>query len=110
MSEISISKKKFGKLEDGRIADLYTLENENGMKVEITNYGGIIVSLFVPDREGEIEDIVLGYDNLEQYFDDPNYFGALIGRYGNRIAEGKLELEDTTYKLEINEKPAGHPC
>ena len=110
MSEISITKKEFGKLKDGRTADLYTLENENGMKVEITNYGGIIVRLFVPDREGKIEDIVLGYDNLKQYFDDPNYFGALIGRYGNRIAEGKLELENNTYKLEINEKPAGYPC
>jgi aldose 1-epimerase len=110
MSEISISKKKFGKLEDGRTADLYTLENENGMKVEITNYGGIIVRLFVPDRDGKLKDIVLGYDKLEQYFDDPNYFGALIGRYGNRIAEGKFEIEDNSYQLDINEEPAGHPC
>ena len=110
MSEISISKKKFGKLEDGRTADLYTLKNENGMKVEITNYGGVIVRLFVPDRDGKLEDIVLGYDKLEQYFDDPNYFGALIGRYGNRIADGKFEIEDNSYQLDINEKPAGHPC
>jgi len=110
MSEISISKKKFGKLEDGRTADLYTLKNENGMKVEITNYGGVIVRLFVPDRDGKLEDIVLGYDKLEQYFDDPNYFGALIGRYGNRIADGKFEIEDNSYQLDINEEPAGHPC
>lgn len=110
MSKIKKSNEIFGKLDDGREADLYILENEKGIKVEITNYGGIIVRLFVPDREGKIEDIVLGYDNLEQYFDDPNYFGALIGRYGNRIAGGKFELEDSTYQLEINEKPAGHPC
>ncbi len=110
MSEISISKQKFGELKDGRRADLYTLENENGMKVDITNYGGIIVRLYVPDREGNLDDIVLGYDNLEQYFDDPNYFGALIGRYGNRIGEGKFELDGNTYQLEINEEPAGHPC
>ena len=110
MSEISISKQKFGELKDGRTADLYTLENENGMKVDITNYGGIIVRLYVPDREGNLDDIVLGYDNLEQYFDDPNYFGALIGRYGNRIGEGKFELDGNTYQLEINEEPAGHPC
>jgi len=110
MSEINISKKEFGKLEDGRTADLYTLENENGMKVEITNFGGIIVRLFVPNRDGQLDDIVLGYDKLEQYFNDPNYFGALIGRYGNRIAEGKFELDGNTYQLEINEKPAGHPC
>lgn len=110
MSEISISKKEFGKLNDGRTADLYTLENENGMKVEITNYGGIIVSLYVPDRDGNLKDVVLGYDNLEQYFNDPNYFGALIGRYGNRISGGKFELEGSTYQLDINEKPAGNPC
>lgn len=110
MSEITISKKEFGKLKDGRTADLYTLENENGMKAEITNYGGIIVRLFVPDRDGNLDDIVLGYDNLEQYFNDPNYFGALIGRYGNRIAKGKFELNGTTYQLDINEEPAGHPC
>ncbi|MFP4021265.1 MAG: aldose epimerase family protein [Halanaerobium sp.] len=110
MSEIRISKKEFGKLSDGRKANLYTLENNNGMKVEITNYGGIIVRLYVPDRGGNLDDIVLGYDNLEQYFEDPNYFGALIGRYGNRIAEGKFELEDKNYQLDINEKPAGHPC
>lgn len=110
MSEITINKKEFGKLKDGRKADLYTLENENGMRVEITNYGGVIVRLFVPDRDGNLEDVVLGYDNLEQYFDDPNYFGALIGRYGNRIDEGKFKLDGNTYQLEVNEKPAGHPC
>ncbi len=110
MSEISISKKEFGQLKDGRTADLYTLENENGMKVEITNYGGVIVSLYVPDRDGNLKDVVLGYDNLEQYFNDPNYFGALIGRYGNRISEGSFELDGSTYQLDINEEPAGHPC
>ncbi len=110
MSEIKITRKKFGELNDGRTAELYTLENENGMKVEITNYGGIIVRLFVPDRDNNLDDIVLGYDNLEQYFNDPNYFGALIGRYGNRIADGKFDLDGNTYQLEINEKPAGHPC
>ena len=110
MSEINISKEEFGKLKDGRKADLYTLENQAGMKVEITNYGGIIVRLYVPDREGNLDDIVLGYDNLEQYFEDPNYFGALIGRYGNRIAEGEFELDGTRYQLDTNEKPAGQPC
>src|SRR6056297_51015 len=110
MSEINISKEEFGKLKDGRKADLYTLENQAGMKVEITNYGGIIVRLYVPDREGNLDDIVLGYDNLEQYFEDPNYFGALIRRYGNRIAEGEFELDGTRYQLDTNEKPAGQPC
>ena len=108
MSEINIRKKEFGKLDDGRTAYLYILENENGMKVEITNYGGIIVSLYVPDREGILNDIVLGYDNLEQYVEDPNYFGALIGRYANRIAEGRFKLNGKQYQLEINEKIDGH--
>lgn len=104
MSEISIKKEKFGKLKNGQTAALYTLENEKGMKVKITNYGGIIVSLFVPDKNGSLSDIVLGYDNLEDYFDDPNYFGAIIGRYANRIAEGKFKIGEKKYQLEINEK------
>ncbi|MGM0498655.1 MAG: aldose epimerase family protein [Bacillota bacterium] len=110
MGKVTIKRKEFSKLPDGRTADLYILENENGIKVEITNYGGIIVRLFVPDRDGKLEDIVLGYDKLDQYFEDPNYFGALIGRYGNRIAAGEFELENNKYQLEINEKPAGNPC
>lgn len=110
MSKIKISKKEFGRLKNGRKVDLYTLENNSGMKVEITNYGGIIVRLFVPDREDKVKDIVLGYDQLEQYLDDSNYFGALIGRYGNRISEGKFEFDGKKYQLTVNEKPAGEPC
>lgn len=110
MSEVKIRREKFGQLNDERTAYLYTLANENGMKVKITNYGGIIVSLYFPDRNGNLEDIVLGYKNLADYFNDSNYFGALIGRYGNRIAQGKFELDGELYQLEINEKPAGFPC
>lgn len=108
MSEINIKKENFGKLDDGRTADLYTLENKKGIKVKITNYGGIIVSLNVPDRNGNLADIVLGYDNLEQYVGDQNYFGALIGRYANRIAGGKFKVGENQYQLEINEKINGH--
>jgi aldose 1-epimerase len=110
MGEVTIEKKVFSKMPDGRTAYLYSLENENGMKVEITNYGGIIVRLFLPDRNGNLDDVVLGYDNLEQYFDDPNYFGAIIGRYANRIAGGKFEIDNKKYQLEINEKFDGESC
>lgn len=110
MSEITINRKEYGRLDDGRTAYLYTLKNENGMQVEITNYGGIIVKLFVPDKKGNFDDIVLGYDKLEKYLRDSNYFGAVIGRYSNRIAEGRFELGSETYQLEINEKPGGYPC
>ncbi|SFL46798.1 aldose epimerase family protein [Halanaerobium salsuginis] len=105
-----ITKVKFGTLDDGREANLYTLENNNGLKAKITNYGGIIVNLFVPDKNNNLADIVLGYDKLEQYFADSNYFGALIGRYGNRIAGGKFKLDGKEFKLDTNEKPAGYPC
>lgn len=110
MSNITISKKDFFKLSDGRTADLYLLENENGMKVEITNYGGIIVRLFVPDRDGQIDDVVLGYDDFEKYFTDPNYFGAVIGPYANRIAAGNFSLDEKNYQLEINEKSNSDSC
>jgi len=104
MGEIAITKRKISELPDGRTADLFTLENDNGVKVDITNYGGIIVRLWLPDRNGNFDDVVLGYDKLEQYFNDQNYFGAIIGRYANRIAEGEFELDDRKYQLEINEK------
>lgn len=104
MSTISVKKEIFGKLKNGRTADLYTLENKKGMKVKITNYGGIIVNLFVPDKDGNLADVVLGYDNLADYLADPNYFGAIIGPYANRIAGGKFKLGEKEYQLEINEK------
>ncbi|PYX66430.1 MAG: galactose-1-epimerase, partial [Acidobacteria bacterium] len=80
----SIMKKQaFGKTGDGRGADLYTLTNKKGMEVAITNFGGIIVSLKVPDRNGKVDDVVLGYDSLDGYLTNKAFFGALIGRYGN---------------------------
>jgi len=98
---MGISKKAFGKTEDGRV-DLYTLVNDNGMKAEIMTYGGIIRSLEVPDRDGKLGDIVLGYDTLDEYVKDSPYFGALIGRYGNRIAKGKFTLKGVEYTLATN--------
>ena len=80
----------------------YVLTNAHGMKMEVTNYGGKIVSLFAPDRNGKMEDVVLGYDSLPQYLNGNLYFGAMIGRYGNRIAKGKFSLAGKEYQLALN--------
>lgn len=80
----------------------FTLTNANGVKMEVTNYGGRIVSLFVPDKDGKAEDVVLGYDSLRQYLTGNLYFGAMIGRYGNRIAKGKFSLNGKEYQLALN--------
>ena len=80
----------FGKTADGQEVQLFTLTNKNGVEARITNFGGIVVSLKTPDRKGQLADIVLGYDNLEGYVGDKAFLGALIGRYGNRIAKGNL--------------------
>lgn len=83
---------------------LYTLKNSTGATVAITNFGGRIVSLLVPDKSGALTDVVLGHDDLEGYQAQPeNYFGAIIGRYGNRIAKGKFTLLGRTYQLDIND-------
>lgn len=100
----SISKSPFGTL-DGQAVDLYTLTNDKGMIVKITNYGGIITELHVPDKDGQMDDIVLGFDSLAGYRQDVPYFGALIGRYGNRIAKGSFSLEGKTYTLPVNNGP-----
>ena len=99
----SMMKKDFyGKLKDGTSVDIYTLSNAHGMEVRITNYGGIVVSLRVPDKAGKIDDVVLGYDSLSEYETDNPYFGSLVGRYGNRIAKGKFVLDGKEYRLATN--------
>src|ERR1041385_8406759 len=87
-----ISRAPFGTTADGEHLDLYTLRSGNGIEVQICNYGGIITSLKVPDRKGKLGDVVLGYDSLHGYLTNSPYFGALIGRYGNRIAKGQFTL------------------
>ena len=89
----TISHRPFGKTPDGTPVDLYTLRNANGAEAQICNYGGIVISLKVPDRNGKMGDVVLGYDNLDDYLKNSPYFGCLVGRYGNRIAKGKFTLE-----------------
>ena len=100
---MSIRKDDFGKTKDGASVDLYTLTNANGMVARITNYGGIIVELWVPDREGKLADVVLGFDNLADYEEKNPYFGCITGRYANRIAKGTFVLDGVEYnQLAIN--------
>lgn len=101
----TISKEAFGQLPDGQQADLYTLTNANGMTVNITNYGGIITKLTAPDKNGHWADVVLGFDSLAPYLSGHPFFGALVGRYGNRIAKGKFKLNGQEYSLAINNGP-----
>ncbi len=100
----------FGQLPDGREAKLFTLQNDNKLTVKITNYGGIITSIEMPDKNGNRENVVCGFDKLEDYLSDEYlesypYFGAVIGRFGNRIAKGHLEIEGKVYEMAINNGP-----
>lgn len=92
----------FGKTAEGTAVNEYTLTNKNGVSMSVINYGGIITRLIAPDRNGKLEDIVLGYDSLGGYLKESPYFGAIVGRYGNRIANGKFALDGTTYTLAQN--------
>ncbi|MDI1249321.1 MAG: galactose mutarotase [Lacunisphaera sp.] len=98
----SVTSKPFGTA-DGKEVSLYTLRNASGAEATITNYGGIVVTLLVPDRTGKMVDVVLGYDDLASYIKTTPYFGALIGRYGNRIAQGKFTLDGKTHNLAVND-------
>lgn len=100
---MAFEKEIFGQTEDGQTAYLYTVENSNGVKAVYTNYGAILVSLFVPDKDGKSEDIVLGYDELPRYFKNSPNFGATIGRHGNRIGGAKFTLNGETYELDKND-------
>jgi aldose 1-epimerase len=88
-----ISSIVFGQNTDGTPVHLYTLKNSKGMEARITNYGGIVVSLMAPDRQGKMADVVLGCETLADYLKGHPHFGALIGRYGNRIGQGKFKLD-----------------
>jgi len=101
-TKMEINKELFGK-KQGEDVFLYTLLNTKGMEVKIITLGGIVTSLSVPDRNGDFEDIVLGFDNLQGYMEESPYFGALIGRYGNRIAKGHFVLDEKEYQLATND-------
>jgi aldose 1-epimerase len=100
-----VHKAPFGKTAAGTPVEIYTLCNSEGMEATILTYGGIVTSLKVPDKNGKFGDVVLGYDNLGGYLTNSPYFGALIGRYGNRIAKGQFTLDGQTYTLATNNGP-----
>jgi aldose 1-epimerase len=98
-----LKKSAFGKTKDGQPVDLYTLTNAAGMEVAITNYGGVVVSIKTPDRNGKFADVVLGFDNFDGYLNNTPFFGALVGRYGNRIAKARFTLDGHEYRLAPND-------
>jgi aldose 1-epimerase len=99
---MSVNQEPFGKTSEGREVDLYTLTNSNGLKARITNYGAILVSLEVPDRKGKLADITLGFDTLDGYLGEHPYFGAVVGRYANRIGRARFVLDGVEYELAAN--------
>jgi aldose 1-epimerase len=102
-----VTRASFGSTRDGKAVEMFTLTNANGIEIRAISYGGIITSLRTPDRSGQMADIVLGFDKLDGYVKDPPppFFGAIIGRYGNRIARGQFTLDGKTYKLATNNGP-----
>lgn len=104
-AEPQVTEAPFGALEDGEKVTLYTLTNASGAEVKVINFGAIVVSLKVPDKQGTLRDVVFGYDDLAGYVKDKNFFGATVGRYGNRIAAGKFTLDGKSYQLDTNDGP-----
>jgi aldose 1-epimerase len=101
----TVTSAPFGKLPDGTSLQLFTLTNAKGTRVRATDYGGIITSLEVADRTGQLGDVVLGYDSIDGYLKSSPYFGSIVGRYGNRIAKGSFTIDGTGYKLAVNNGP-----
>ncbi len=106
----TISRQPFGQTADGEEAELFTLTNAKGMQVDISNYGATIVRCIVPDREKQWDDVLLGYDTLAEYEAGKSYFGAVVGRCGNRIADGRFTLDDVEYELPTNSESGGKAC
>jgi len=100
----------YGKMPDGRPVRIFTLSNSTGMVAKVTEYGAILVGVAVPDRNGKVEDVTLGYDTLAGWLTNKDYLGSTVGRYGNRIAHGKFTLDGQTYTLATNNEPGGIPC
>jgi aldose 1-epimerase len=100
-----VTRALFGMTREQVPVEIYTLTNANGVEMRVITYGGIITSLKVPDRSGHFDDVVLGFDTMDGYLKDPPYFGALIGRYGNRIAKGQFTLDGQAFKLATNNGP-----
>ena len=104
-AEARVTRAPFGQLPDGRSVELFTLRNAHGIEVRAMTYGGIITVIRAPDRSGRLDDVVLGFDSLAGYLKDSPYFGAIVGRYANRIAHGQFSLDGKTYRLASNNGP-----
>lgn len=100
---MGIVKELFGTAKDGKEVYAFTLENVKGVKAKVINYGAILVNLYVPDADGNVEDVVLGFDNLEGYYGNGSFFGATIGPSANRIADASFELNGKVYQLDVND-------
>ncbi|MCF3649903.1 aldose epimerase family protein [Synoicihabitans lomoniglobus] len=109
-SGASVTRQPYGRTADGQDVELFILTNASGMRVDVITYGATIVRLFTPDRDGRSADVVLGYDTLAGYEAGSCFFGATIGRFGNRIAGGRFTLNGETYELPINQVVEGRPC
>ncbi len=105
-----LSEAEYGKIVDDRSAKIFTLRNKSGMLAKVTEYGAILVSLETPDRDGKLADITHGYDTLEGWLTNTSYFGSSVGRFGNRIADGKFTLDGKEYTLARNNDPGGIEC
>ena len=100
----------YGEMPDGREIKIFTLTNKNGLKAKVTEYGAILVSMEVPDKSGNLADVTHGYDTLAGWLTNTSYFGATVGRFGNRIKDGKFTLDGKNYTLATNNDPGGIPC
>ena len=96
---------EFATLGNGAVVHVFKLTNTSGIEIRVLDYGGIILSIMAPDRNGDLGDIVLGYDDLSGYLEETPYFGAIVGRYANRIAKGRFTLDEVEYELATNDDP-----
>ena len=108
--EPSVSVRPFGTTRDGQEVKLYRLAGAGGIVMDVIDYGGAVVRLYTPDRDGKLTDITLGFNSIREYEDHDAYFGAIVGRYCNRIAGGTFTLDGVKYQLPLNDKPGGIPC
>ena len=107
---MDVKEDHYGAMPDGKKVKIFTLTNKNGLKAKVIEYGAILISMETPDKSGKSADITHGYDNLEGWLTNTSYFGATVGRFGNRIKDGKFTLDGKDYKLATNNEPGGIPC
>jgi aldose 1-epimerase len=108
-SKTRVKEEIYGEMPDGQKVKIFTLTNQNGLKAKVTEYGAILVSMEVPDKSGKTADVTLGYDTLAGWLTNTNYFGSSVGRFGNRIKDGKFTLDGKEYQLATNNDPGGIP-